>query len=111
MLMILDPPPSSSEMFDFDPHHEEEQAAYCSIQCGSFATSSSQQCYSSATARALQQCLATASALQLSAWLDSARCAPGHSNCKPRLCVHINATLLSTDFDKIWLFHINPVRH
>ena len=26
----------------------------------------------------------------------------------PRLLVHINATLLSTDFAKIWLFHINP---
>ena len=94
--MILDPPPasSSSEMFDFDPHHqprggatttnhEEEQAVVCKAAVH----------YSSAR-----------------------RGTPGHFSCKPSSVramrnAHINATLLSVDFDKIWLFHINPARH
>ena len=67
-----------------------------------------QSAVGSATVRALQQYLATVSALQLNAWLDSARLVIPTASL--RLCAHINATLLGTDFDKIWLFHINPAR-
>ena len=54
MLMILDPPPasSSSEMFDFDPHHEEEQTVQAAVP--GYIQCSSQQCYFSQQSAVLQ---------------------------------------------------------
>ena len=84
MLMILDPPPSSSEMFDFDPHHEEEQAVPGYIQCIHYMQQCcyGQQCYSNPWLQPVHS---------LHVAVSSATAMPGYSQytaaqCLARLC-------------------------